>query len=153
VFDFRKPLIAQPGDIGKRPKGKVVVPEQQIAPIMKALALGIAPDVFGRTPLDAIQTVGCKTLKQIAKTLKLGKVSKNGLVFEEDGWLKWRPDPEFDNSGYRAYRFVRVRRLNSKQKFTPTSYWAEVEWDSGHDETSSFFTMLLRFGVAYEAED
>jgi len=147
-----KNMIAEPGQVGQRPKGKIVVPEQQIAPVMEALALGIAPDVFDR-PLDAIEIVGCKTLKHIAKTLKLGKVSKEGLVFEEDGWLKWRPDPEFDNSGYRAYRFVRARRLNSKEKFTPTSYWAEVEWDSGHEETSSFFTMLLRFGVAYEAED
>jgi len=136
------------------PNGALIVPECQIAPVMESLAKGIAPDVFDRTPLDAVNVLGPIELSRIAKIQHLNEV-EGSLVAEEDGWLVWRPDPEFNfNPGsYRHSRFLRARSLGEMSYPGGVWEWAEIQWDSGHGNVSSFFSRLLRFGVAFEKEE
>jgi len=139
----------------KKKSGKLIVLESQVAPIMEALAMGIAPDVFGRTPLDAVRVIGPARLYRIAKITKMEEVQTGRLITKLGAWYEWRPDPEFTDSSnsYRLNRFFRAKPLGKIPYPGGYGEWAEIQWDSGHSNVSTFFSSLLKFGVALEREE
>lgn len=140
--------------------GEALVPECQIAPVMHSLALGVAPDVYGREPLDAIASLGIKTLCAIGRTERLDQVPLDGLVDQvvveetEREWLVWRPDPEFPRP-WDYGRYVMTRAVG--RMAYPGGQWefAHLRWDAGRLDGSpsrQFFPMILRFGWAGEVQ-
>ena len=75
------------------------------------------------------------------------------LVRWKEGGLVWRPDPEWDCSGYRAYRYIKFVPINEvKVKDKILKNIVLIEWETGHEDRSSLIDSVLhncRYDLCY----
>ena len=135
-------------------KGHALASEYHAIHVVAALDIGYFPEIFSTAIYDRFcyaNLIGMVDKRAREAEFRLDNYFPTNLVTRDHNSLIWRPDPEYDNWGYRAARWIRFIPVG---RITVDDIWsmpaALVVWETGHGSESTFINRVV--GVCrYEA--